>query len=130
MGWLASIVRVLTGRRLPKYSGTLALEGLHAPIEILRDDHAIPTVRAQHDEDAWFGAGFALAQDRAGQLELFVRIVRGTLAEVAGMEALPVDRLSRRIGFRRAAEAQLRVMRPEINLQIAAFCRGNNAGLK
>ena len=55
----------------------------------------------------FFGLGFAQAQDRAFQLELYLRVVRGTLAEVLGDEMLSVDRLMRRIGLRGIAEAQL-----------------------
>lgn len=129
MGLLAGLVRAVTGRRLPIFEGRLAAPGLQKPIEIVRDRWSVPTILAATDQDAWFGAGFALAQDRAGQLELFVRIARGTLSEVAGMDGYPIDRLSRRIGFRHAAERQLKVMRPEIQRQISAYCAGINAGL-
>ncbi|MCK6551522.1 penicillin acylase family protein [Myxococcota bacterium] len=130
MNALSSFVRVILGERLPTYEGSLDVDGLRAPIEIVRDAHAIPTIRAKTDEDAWFGAGFAMAQDRAGQLELYLRVVRGTVAEAAGAEGVPIDRLSRRIGFHRAAKAQLEHTRPEVRAQLDAFTRGINAGYR
>jgi len=72
--------------------------------------------------------GFCHGQDRAGQLEVLVRVLRGTLAEVAGEEGLAIDRLSRRIGFRRAGTAQLENATPEVRRQVAAYVRGINRG--
>ncbi|MBA7664144.1 Acyl-homoserine lactone acylase QuiP [subsurface metagenome] len=59
-----------------------------------------------------------------------LRVIRGTLAELVGAEALPVDRLSRRIGFRCAAELQLKVLDDEIRTILEAFARGVNDGSK
>jgi penicillin amidase len=118
------------GERLPKLDGEIHAPGLSAPIEIRRDAHGIPSVMAENEADAFFGLGFCHGQDRAGQLELLVRTVRGTLAEVAGLEGLPVDRLARRIGFKRAAIAQLEVARPEVRVQLDAYARGINAGTR
>ncbi len=39
-----------------------------------------------------------------------------------------LDRLSRRIGFRRAAEAQVAVARPLVKLQLEAYVAGLNEG--
>ncbi|NUO48640.1 MAG: penicillin acylase family protein [Polyangiaceae bacterium] len=118
------------GERLPLLEGKVVAAGLHAPLEIRRDAHGIPSVMAENDVDAFFGLGFCHGQDRAGQLEILVRTVRGTLAEVAGEDGLPVDKLSRRIGFKRAAIAQVEVARPEIRTQLDAYARGINAGMR
>ena len=123
-------LRAALGERLPRLEGTIHATGLRAPIEVRRDAHGIPSITAESDEDAFFGLGFCHGQDRAGQLELLVRTVRGTLAEVAGEEGLPVDRLSRRIGFKRAAVAQLEVARPEVRAQLDAYARGITAGAR
>lgn len=50
-----------------------------------------------------------------------MRTVRGTLSVVIGKDGLALDRLSRRIGFRRAAVAQLPTMRREVRLQLDAY---------
>src|SRR5205807_2573815 len=93
------------GRRLPITAGRLTVEGLKAPIQIDRDGWGVPSITAADDDDAWFGLGFCQGQDRAFQLEGMLRVIRGTLSELIGPDGLPVDRFSRRIGFRRAARA-------------------------
>jgi penicillin amidase len=122
------LVRWFWGERLPTHEGTIEVDGCHGVISIRRDDFGIPYIEAAGEEDAWFGLGFCHGQDRAGQLEVLVRILRGTLAEVAGEEGLPIDRLSRRIGFVRAARAQLLHAEPEVQRQLAAYARGVNQG--
>lgn len=118
----------LLGKREPVVDGTLRVAGGHAEVTIRRDAHGIPYVEASCDEDAFFGLGFAQGQDRAGQLEVFVRLVRGTLSEVVGEEGLAIDRLSRSIGFRRAASAQLLTSPERVRAQYEAFARGLNEG--
>ena len=93
------LLRLLLGRRLPITAGTLAVPGIRHPVTIRRDRFGVPTIDAQTDADAWYGLGFCQGQDRAFQIELYIRVVRGRLAEVAGTEALPIDQLSRRIDF-------------------------------
>ncbi|MFO0849781.1 MAG: penicillin acylase family protein [Gemmataceae bacterium] len=118
----------LLGRRLPTVRGELAVPGLAAPITVRRDQWGIPHVAAESPADAWFGLGFCHAQDRGFQLETLLRVARGTLAELVGPDGLPVDRMSRRIGFRRAADAQLPAQHADIRATLAAYTAGVNAG--
>jgi penicillin amidase len=124
-----ALARLLLGERLPTYSGEIAVSGCHGRVAIRRDRHAIPYIEASSSDDAWFGLGFCHGQDRAGQLEVVVRGVRGTLAEAIGADGLAIDRLSRRIGFRRAGSQQLAAASPELKAQISAYTRGLNAAL-
>ncbi len=124
-----TIARWLLGSRSPHLDGNLRVAGLHGPIAIRRDAWGIPMISASCDDDAWFGLGFVHAQDRGGQLELIARIVRGTLSSAVGADALPMDRLSRRIGFHHAAGPQLAAAAPEFRAQVEAYCRGVNAGI-
>src|SRR5688572_7342732 len=73
---------------LPKSSGAIAVGGVRAPVEILRDGHGIPHVFAASIDDAYFGLGFAHAQDRLWQMEMNRRVAAGRLAEVLGAGAL------------------------------------------
>ena|SRR5579871_1241630 len=100
---LERLFRLLLGARLPTVQGELTLDGPRAPILIRRDRHGVPYVEATTDEDAFFGFGFVVAQDRAFHVELYVRVARGTLAEIVGPDGLESDRLARRIGFDRIA---------------------------
>src|SRR5690606_2597442 len=129
MTLLKHALRLGLGRRLPTLDGLLAVPGLHAPIELRRDDYGLVYVRAQYDDDAWFGLGFAQAQDRAFQLEVRLRTVRGALSALFGEATLAVDRLARRVGFIDSARRQLPTFDEDVLREVEAFVRGLNAGL-
>ena len=97
---------VYAQRVLPTTDGALALPGARAPLQILRDAHGIPTVRAASRRDAMFGLGVAHAQDRLWQMETHRRIGAGRLAEAFGEAALDTDRFLRMLGVRRVSAAQ------------------------
>ncbi len=121
------LLRLALGARRPVISGEHRLAGLRANLTIRRDKHGVPTIEAENDPDAFFGLGFVQGQDRGFQLEMLLRVVRGTLAELVGKDALPVDRIARRIGFRRAANAQLTIVDPDIRAALEGFVAGVNA---
>jgi penicillin amidase len=98
-------------------------------VTIRRNRWGIPHISAENGPDAWFGLGFCHAQDRAFQLESLLRVTRGTLAALVGPEGLAVDRLARRIGFHRSAEAQLAALGTDERGTLEAYARGVNAGL-
>ena len=61
-----------------------------APIE--RDAFGVPHIQAATAKEAFFHAGFAVAQDRLWQMEQSRRAARGRLAEVFGPSAAAGDR--------------------------------------
>ncbi len=122
------LFRLLLGHRLPINSGTLEVAGAKGPVLLRRDQYGILYVEAQNDADAWYGLGFGQGQDRAFQIEMLLRVVRGTLSELAGPRVLPLDRLSRRIGFRHFAERQLDTLDDETRRAFEAFARGVTDG--
>jgi len=52
--------------------------------EIVRDSFGVPHIHGRDYRDAFFQAGYAVAQDRLWQMELSRRLCRGRLAEVLG----------------------------------------------
>jgi penicillin amidase len=120
----------LLGRRLPITQGNLEVPALVDPVQVGRDEHGVVYVSAAHSSDAWFGLGFCQGQDRAFQLECLARVVRGTLAEALGPSAIDIDRLARRLGFRRIAEAQLGTLDAAIAGSLEAFARGVGEGMR
>ncbi len=112
---------------LPVTEGRLRIEGLHAALEVERDAHGIPTIRAANDEDAWFGLGFVHAQDRLWQLETHRRIAAGELAEAFGAAAVETDRFVRILGVRRRAEQQWQQASPAVRQMLVAYSAGINA---
>jgi penicillin amidase len=122
------VFRTALGSRLPVTTGTLTAPGLGRPVRIRRDRWGIPCIDAAGDVDAWYGLGFCHGQDRSFQLELLLRLTRGTLAELVGTPGLPVDRLARRIGFRDAAGMQLGLLEPDLRAMLEGYAAGVNAG--
>lgn len=117
------------GQALPVVRGTLHVDGLKAKVSIERDAHGIPTIRARSPQDAWFGLGFAHAQDRLWQLETRKRIVAGRLAEAFGPSALEADRFLRALGVRASAERQWGAASLEVREMLDAYSAGINAYL-
>ena len=122
------IFRAVFGARLPYSRGELRIPGLERPVTIRRDKFGIPAIEAETEHDAHFGSGFVQGQDRCFQLETLLRIGRGTLAELVGPGGLPLDRMSRRIGFARSAIAQVKVIDADVQETLGAFVAGVNAG--
>lgn len=114
---------------LPQLDGRIEVPGLDAEVEIRRDAWGIPHIRAQSPEDAYFGLGFAHAQDRLWQMEMHRRIAQGRLAEIAGEAALPVDRFMRLLGLYRHAEASVAHVPAGARRQLEAYAAGVNAFL-
>ena len=110
-------------------SGTIYLEGLSGPVEIVRDADAIPHIFASAKRDAIFGLGFVHAQDRLWQMEFQRRIGHGRLSEVFGAGTIPQDRFLRTVGFGRAARSAWERLPDDARRQIDAYVAGVNAFL-
>lgn len=123
---LRSLLRVLGGR-LARTRGSLRVTGITADVTINRDRWGIPHIEASDDADAWFGLGFCHGQDRAFQLELLARAGRGTLAALVGPAGLPIDRLSRTLGFGRMAATQVAALDEDVIATVTAYVAGVNA---
>jgi penicillin amidase len=128
VGVLATLLQLWKGARLPSWTGRRAVAGPRAPLSIHRDRFGIPLIDAASEVDRAFGIGFCHGQDRAFQLELLHRVARGCLAELVGPAALPLDRLSRRIGFFRAAQQQWPLLDADLRADLEAYSAGVNAG--
>ncbi len=116
-------------RSLPQLDGTLKLAGIQGPVEIIRDSHGIPYIYAASDHDAFFGLGYAHAQDRLWQMEMQRRIGAGRLSEIFGEKTLETDEFLRTAGFYRAAEAAWPALSPETQDALQAYTDGVNAYL-
>lgn len=122
------LFRLVLGDRLPVTTGTVRVDGLSAPVAIHRDRWSVPHIRAESLADAFYGLGFCQGQDRAFQVETYKRVAAGTLSELVGAQGLPVDRLTRRLGLHRRAEAQLPDLRSDLRAQVEAFALGITDG--
>lgn len=109
---------------------TRDITGLDDLVVIGRDEHGIPHVEARTERDAWFGLGFAAAEDRLWQLEYDRRRACGRWAEAVGAEALPADRLARRLDLTGAAHADVAAMDAATYAAFAAYAAGVDAGVE
>ena len=96
-------------------------------VTITRDSYGVPTITADDDTKVWLGAGYATAQDRLFQLELFRRATQGRLAEILGKGYLEDDVEARR-DFYTADEAmaQFNKLQPQFRARIEAYRDGIN----
>lgn len=53
-------------------------------VVIFRDEWGVPRIFGETDADAQFGAGYAVAEDRLFQADVFRRVARGEMAEFVG----------------------------------------------
>ena len=60
-------------------------------ISIYRDEYGIPHIKAKNSYDAFFGQGFATAQDRMWQMEYDRKRAYGKLSELVGVSGLDND---------------------------------------
>jgi penicillin amidase len=99
-------------------------------ITITRDAYGVPNIRAGNDGSLWFGVGYAVAQDRLVQLELFRRGTQGRLAEVLGESRLASDIVARRDYYTRAElQRMLRRLPAALRARFGAYAAGVNAWL-
>lgn len=122
-------LRLFMGKR-SRVEGSIKIPTLSSRVLIRRDEYGIPTISAQDDDAAWYALGFCHAQDRAGQLEFLRRAARGDLSEIVGPETLIIDRIARRLGFRRSAEEQYYSIDSAARACIEAYAAGVNAGFE
>jgi penicillin amidase len=78
-----------------------------AGVRITRDEHGVPSVYGDTEDDMWWGMGYAIAQDRLFQIEAFRRATTGTLSEILGKAALEDDIVARRDFYTRAEREQM-----------------------
>ncbi len=123
------LVYYLASRSLPDYSKTVAVQGVSAPVEIVRDNANVPHIMGATDADVFFGLGYAHAQDRLWQMTLLRRTAQGRLSEVFGAPTLKVDRLLRRMDLYRLAMESVAAQDPETLAALQAYADGVNARL-
>ena len=85
---------------------SVSIEGLGAKVDVVYDDRGVPHIFATNEFDAARALGWVHARDRLFQMELTQRAVAGTLTELVGARALPLDRTARRQGLAESADAK------------------------
>ncbi len=113
----------------PQTAGELTVVGLQANVRVLRDDRGIPQIYATSDHDLMFAQGFTHAQDRFFEMDFRRHVTAGRLAELFGESQIDTDKFLRTMGWRRIAQQELALLKPETVALLQAYADGVNAWL-
>ncbi|MCC1480186.1 penicillin acylase family protein [Roseibaca sp. Y0-43] len=122
-------VYFFASRSLPDYDGRRVVEGISAPVEIVRNTHAVPHIFGVRDADVFFGLGYAHAQDRFWQMQMSRRMAQGRLSEMFGRSTLRVDELMRRLDLYTLSRDAVAAQDAPTQAALAAYADGVNAWL-
>jgi penicillin amidase len=111
---------------LPQWEGALTAQGLDDAVEIIRDEHGIPSIRAATAHDLYFAQGFVHAQDRFWQMALTRRSSQGRLSEWMGAAGLSADRSGRMWNWTEHAEQSWAALAEEDRRFLEAYAAGVN----
>ncbi|MEK9612364.1 MAG: penicillin acylase family protein [Flavobacteriaceae bacterium] len=103
------------------------VEGLNDPVEIVRDQWGINHIYAQNQHDLFFAQGYAAAQDRLFQFEIWRRQATGTVSEILGPKELKRDIGTRLFQYRGDITTELNHYHPEGKAIIEAYVEGVNS---
>lgn len=120
----------------PKIDGAVRVAGASGAVRIVRDPYGVPHIFAENEADAYFGLGYAQAQDRFFQMDLTRRKMQGRLGELLGAvrrngqdQFLRSDAQARIYGWSEAATAQTALLPAQTRAVVDAHAAGVNAAL-
>ncbi|HXT68988.1 MAG TPA: penicillin acylase family protein [Vicinamibacterales bacterium] len=93
-------INALARASLSQINGELAVPGLSAQVEVVRDTWGVPHIYARNIDDLFMAQGYVMAQDRLWQMEMWRRQAEGRMAEILGPQAVQRDRIARQLKFR------------------------------
>ncbi|GAB3490964.1 penicillin acylase family protein [Spirosoma knui] len=100
---------------------------MQQPVEIIRDRWGVNHIYAKNEHDLFFAQGYAAAQDRLFQLEIWRRQATGTVAELLGPQEAKRDIGTRLFRFRGNLDQELKHYHPRGPQIVRAFVDGVNA---
>ncbi|MDZ4746757.1 MAG: penicillin acylase family protein [bacterium] len=101
--------------------------GVKDTARVYRNSFGIPHIVASSEDDLFFAQGFAHAQDRLWQMDMWRRAGRGTLAEVLGRDLVDTDLYMRAVDIPAIARMQLTSMQPTSKRILKSYAAGVNA---
>ncbi len=127
---VAAALWIAVRASLAQLDGEIAVDGLTAPVHVIRDAAGVPTIEATSRTDAAFATGFVHAQERFFQMDLMRRLAAGELAELVGEAGVSRDMHQRLHRMREVARAVLDAASVSERAVVAAYTQGVNAGLQ
>ncbi len=120
------LIQFIKTAAVPDYNKDFVLYGLKSDVEIIRDEHAIPHVYAENEEDLYRAVGFAMAQDRLWQMDLLRRVTQGRLSEILGKDQVETDLMMRALRIQEKSQKILENSDPKVVAALEAFSDGVN----
>jgi penicillin G amidase len=124
---VAAVGTIAARRGMPDVTGDEPLAALEAPVEVLRDEHGVPTIVASTSADLFRAQGYVHAQDRYWEMDFRRHVTAGRLSELFGASQVETDTFVRTLGWRRVAEAELELLDDETLAMLDAYAEGVNA---
>jgi penicillin G amidase len=112
---------------LPQLDGRLQIQGLSAPVTVIRNTQGVPAIEAANLDDLFFAQGYVTAQDRLWQMDIMRRFASGELSEILGEKTIKVDREQRILGLRAAAKKNIEMASSRDRTFFEDYARGVNA---
>ncbi|CAN5871849.1 hypothetical protein BH20ACT6_BH20ACT6_16660 [soil metagenome] len=139
--WTAAALAVLlvavavlgtwTARRsFPETRGSIEIDGLRGPVEVLRDANGIPQIYAADAEDLFRAQGFVHAQERFYEMDFRRHVTAGRLAELVGESGLEADVFTRSLGWYEVAAEEMVLLDTDTRRYLQAYADGVNAYLE
>jgi len=128
LGLLAGFLAYyILSRSLPDYSEDFTLQGISAPVEIVRNNNNVPHIFGATETDVYYALGFAHAQDRLWQMTMLRRTAQGRLSEIFGVRTLKIDELIRRLDLYTLSQQSVSAQDARTKLALDAYASGVNA---
>ncbi|WP_198035404.1 penicillin acylase family protein [Streptacidiphilus rugosus] len=115
----------------PQTTGSIHLQGLSGPVDVIRDDKGIPQIYAASAEDLFMAQGYVQAQDRFWQMDVDRHITSGTLSSMFGSGQVQTDAFIRTMNWRGVAQQEWdSKLSAGTKKYLQAYSDGVNAWLK
>lgn len=123
-GWIGYYI---LSRSLPDYSEDFEIDGITAPVEIVRNNANVPHIFGANERDVFFALGFVHAQDRLWQMTMLRRTAQGKLSEIFGNRTVKIDELMRRLDIYELSLASVAAQDARTRAVLEAYAAGVNA---
>lgn len=114
---------------VPPTTGVQPLKGLAQNVTVRRNAMGAPLIESSNFHDALFSLGYLHAGDRIEQMLAMRLLAQGRLAELAGSDALDIDRLMRAANLKQSSAQLYADASPRLKRFFEVYARGVNAYL-
>ena len=101
-------------------------DNIDSEINIFVDNHNIPLIRVENENDYYFALGFYHAQNRLFQMDILRRSANGKLSEILGKEFIEIDKFIRSFTFPELSIQQYEILSNECKDALNSYTNGIN----